>query len=152
MTDTIEKKPKAPALNFAHCKQADFERTVHAVCPPYGIEFATLLEPSYWAHVAAMFKPRDRIEVYPEDGSYYAELFVVAAGRQWAKVVELRKVDLNAGAAIPVPAAEFVVNWGGPSHKHRVIRKSDNTVLKSGFSTPEEANAWLADYQKALAA
>ena len=69
------------------------------------------------------------------------------AGLAWITV--LRKHDLQASEPVPLDLGEHEVNWGGPHNKHRVVRKSDKEVIKSGFGTKEEAQLWLADHLKA---
>ena len=54
-------------------------------------------------------------------------------------------------APAPVAEAEFEVGWGGPAHKHRVIRKSDRSPVKTGFDTREQAEQWVRNHMKAVA-
>lgn len=59
---------------------AEYARNIFVVTPEHGTPFEDILKPSYWLHVAdtvsMRLRPYDRIEVRPEDGSYFAELIV----------------------------------------------------------------------------
>lgn len=120
--------------------------------------FEDLLKPECWAHVAQLLRPGYRIEVLAEDGSYFAELLVVSAGRLWAKVAVLRKIDLTeAVGEAPAQGADTVMSimWSGPHSKFRVIRQNASggkDVMRDGFETREEASVWMAEHIKALAA
>ncbi len=130
---------------------AEQMRNIWYVTPEVNTPFEALLDPKYWAHVSAKFRPRDRIEVDAEDGSYFAELLVVDAGRLFAKVVVLRKHEL-----VPVEiqdlSPDFEVKWAGPHAKWRVVRKKDRGSLKDGFENRQDAEMYLASHLKAIAA
>ena len=57
-------------------KQADYLRTAWAVTPPAGTALKDVLSPESWAHVAAVLRPRDVIEIMPEDSEWYSLLIV----------------------------------------------------------------------------
>lgn len=134
-------------------KLAESVRRTHVVTPHHGTTLEEVMKPEYWAHIAAELKAGSHIEVVAEDGSWFAELFVVHAERLWAKMALLRKVDLVATATEVNPAdfEEFYVKWSGPVSKFRVHRKKDKEVLRDNFETADAANAWLADHKKAMA-
>ena len=132
-------------------KFAEHERNQWFVVPEEGTPFEALLDPAYWAHVSAKFKPCDIIEIHAEDGAYYGRLLVQDAGKLYAKVaklehVELDKVDVVQGG---VALVGHEVKWRGPIHKWCVVRGID--VLKEGMQK-SEAIAWLGQYGKTLAA
>lgn len=144
-----------PPLRF---KQAEYERTIYRCVPEAGTSLGTLLEPPFWAHVAAKLKPYDRIEVIAEDNAYFAELLVLETGRMWAKVRMLTHVMLDAGHGeddAMIAAAEgdpeYRIEFKGPHRKHVVVRNSDDAVVKEGISTKGEASQWLRDHIKSLA-
>lgn len=130
---------------------AEHMRNIWYVTPEPNTPLDALLEPKYWAHVSAKFRPRDRIEVDAEDGSYFAELIVADAGRLFAKVNLLRKYELT-----PVEMKEispdFEVRWAGPHAKWRVVRKSDRGLIKEGFENRQEAEMYLQSHVRAMAA
>src|SRR5690349_16586133 len=89
-------------LKEARFKRAENERTIWTATVEAGIPFEDVLKPEFWAHIASkMYNPPhrtgwgDRIEVYPDDMTYYAELFVHDAGPNWAKVSVLQKHDFG---------------------------------------------------------
>lgn len=130
---------------------AQHMRNIWYVTPEYGTPVEALLEPQFWAHVSAKMKPRDRIEVDAEDGSYFVELRVEDAGRLFAKVVVLRRVDLS-----PTEAAEqstdYKVMWAGPHAKWRIVRAVDKGLVKDGLESRQAAELYLASHVKAMAA
>ena len=129
---------------------ADSNRNVWSIVPEVGTPYSALSDASYWSHIADKLRPFDRIEVYAEDGAYWAELLVISAARLSAKVIELRKKDLDGVGMVSEPG--FEVQWKGPHHKHAVVRMKDKTALQSGFASKEDAMAWLASNSKTLAA
>ena len=138
-------------LQPARLKFAEHERNLWFVVPEAGTPFEALLDPAYWAHVSAKFKPCDEITINAEDGAYYARLLVQDAGKLYAKVaqieyVELDKVEVTQGG---VALEGHFVKWRGPIHKWCVLRGID--VLKEGM-TKAEATGWLQQYSKTLAA
>lgn len=109
-----------------------------------------VLEPSYWAHVAAQMDPLDHVEVRAEDGSWIAYLIVSFCERNYAKMVVDRVVKLETSKAAPVASIKHKVEWKGPVNKFAVIRVSDSQMIKFGFRTKDLAYAALQDHEKAL--
>lgn len=148
---TVAAKPFTGKLATKRMKLAEQVRNVWTIVPEYGVPYEAIVkDPAFLSHVSSQLRPFDRIEVLPEDGSYFAELLVRSAGRQFAVLAELRKVDLA-----PVKMdndARFQVTYQGAHSKHVVIRIRDRSVLKDGFDTAEDAHAWLATNVKSLAA
>lgn len=132
-------------------KFAENERNQWFVVPEAGTDFDALLDPAYWAHVSAKFKPCDIIEVHAEEGSYYGRLLVQDAGKLYAKVAKLEYVELDKVEVTQSNPAltGHEVKWRGPIHKWCVVRGPD--VLKEGLQK-SEAHAWLGQYSKTLAA
>lgn len=141
-----------PLLRESRVKLAEYARQRHHVVPEDGTKFEDLLKEEYWAAVAYMFKPCDLIEVHAEDGSYYAELYVRACGRNWAKVAVINKVMLEPISAAKATRPEFEAAWKGPSRKFSVVRVSDNEIIRDGFDTREQAEEYIRGHIKALAA
>jgi hypothetical protein len=131
---------------------AEHMRNIWYVTSEHGTPLETLLDPKYWAHVSAKFKPRDRIEVDSEDGSYFIELMVMDAGRLYAKVEVLRKHEFKPVEVSAGHDDDFEVKWGGRHVKWRVIRKKDRAVLKDGLEDRSAGEVWLAGHAKAVAA
>lgn len=140
-----------PLLRESRVKLAEYARQRHHVVPEEGTKFEDILKEEYWAAVAYMFKPCDIIEVHAEEGSYYAELYVRASGRNWAKVAVLNKTALEPIEA-QVTRPEFEVLWKGPARRFSAIRVSDGEILKDGFETREQAVDYIKDHTRAVAA
>jgi hypothetical protein len=130
---------------------AEHMRNVWYVTPEYGTPVEALLEPQFWAHVSAKMRPRDRIEVDAEDGSYFVELRVEDAGRLFAKVVVLRRVDLVVAEAVE-QLPDYKVMWAGPHAKWRIVRAVDKGLVKDGLETRQAAELYLTSHVKAMAA
>lgn len=119
--------------------------------PEVATSFEDLFRPEYWAHVAATVLAGDRIEALAEDMSYFAELLVVDASRNWVKVKLLRKVELTEEEAEPlVVDEEYEVKWRG-NRRWSVVRRVDGAVLQENLASKAEGYAWLADHQKKVA-
>ncbi len=151
MTD----EKKRPALKEDRFKLAEQERNVWAVVPTHGTPFEALADSAYWSHCARKLAIGDLIEVRAEDATYYGELLVMDVGPQWARVQAINFVQL-AEAEEEVGAASvhhgLRAKWNGPHDKFVVIRDSDKTILRTGFTKKDEANAWIAGHAKSMAA
>lgn len=150
-----EKAKERPPLHPSRMQLAEHRRQIWHIVPEHGTALTDLLNPAYWSHISRQMKPTDRIEVSAEDGSYFAELIVIDAGLQFAKVAVLREVKLETTESPEASAAIMKghkVEWSGPHTKFRVLRESDRKVLKDGFGNRSDANAWLAGHAKAMAA
>lgn len=144
-------KPARKALQ-GRLAEAAYQRNEWRYTAEAGTTINEILDPQYWAHVAANFKPHDIIEVIPEDGSWYARLIVLTNARLWAKVFLLQKADLEKALA-DTPATDdetHEVKWMGAIEKHAVIRKADKALIKGGFTTKLEAHTWLDSYLKSI--
>lgn len=129
----------------------------YAVVLPEAVSLDDALKPEYWAHVGPKLKQHDIVRLIPEDGSYFAEAIVLAAGKGYARLKVLRHEVLfgndNAEAdSVAAPAlVELYVKWQGPHAKWAVIRKSDSEKLRDGFSDKGEAERWMGDHLRSLA-
>lgn len=129
----------------AKIKPAAYVRNIHVATPAAGTKLEDVLKPEYWVHVAKQFHVSDRIEVIPEDHSFYAELYVASVSSAGLKVVKFvhHDFDIEALFSEPEDVSMYVV-WRGATAKHCVLRKSDKHVLKEGFNSKAEANEWIA--------
>lgn len=148
---------------FSPAREANFRTSSDFMFPetsylaPVGTPFAHLLRPEYWSNLKKLM-PGCTIVVLAEDGSYRATLYVDRVGQGYAQVLPLEHHDLTAlraKAVKPESSAEgkkYLIEHAGPATKWRVVRLSDSHVLKQGLDTENDAQAWLRDYTKALAA
>jgi hypothetical protein len=141
-------KKVAPRLTVDRFKEAEYTRRVWSMTPAENTEVDHLLKPEYWSLVAAKLNPTDRIEVVAEDNSWFADLLVISAGGNWAKVKLLRHVPLNDSEDdANLGSSQFKVMYGGVKAKHKVVRNADNVVMKDGFPTKAEAIKWMQEYE-----
>lgn len=120
------------ALTESGFKLAEFQRNVYLASPAAGVTLDDMKKPDYWANLGHILRPGDRIEVLPEDFTFFAELIVRDAGQLFAMVETLRCVTFD-GEVAPVEAGAYRVQWAGPAHKFRVVRTSDGAVIQTGF-------------------
>jgi hypothetical protein len=150
---------RAIKLPPARMRLAEFVRSVHAITPEVGVTREDFKRPDFWGNVSNMLKPNDRIEVVAQDGEFFAEFLVVSCGKQFAKVVELRYVEL--AEHMPedneerfdvnsLAAGDYEIKYGNNEDKFRVIRKSDKEILHKGSATKAEAGKWLDEYLVAM--
>lgn len=142
-------------LKESRIKRAEFDNTVWAVAIEANTPYAKLFEPEFWANitVARNMKIGDELKIFPDEGHYFARLYVRDVGPKWAKVAELYKVEfegaqLTSGEEV---ASGFKIEYRGRVDKHAVIRTKDNEVVHRGANSPADAQTWLREYSKALA-
>ena len=146
-----ENKATARKLSGPRMKEESFVRTTYVATPEHGTSVDDLKCSEYWAHVAPQLKPGDLVHVFPEDGTFWAEILVLAVSRAAAQVKVLRDYTLTSKAEAPEENAEFELKFAGPVAKWRVIRLSDGEVMKDGM-TKEEGQKYLDAHIKAMAA
>lgn len=144
---TVE-KPKRK-LHPTCLREAAVARNVWSVIPPDGTGYDEMFRPEFWSHVAKQMRSGDIIEATAEDGSWFAQLYVLAVASQSVAVVELRRIDLQ-DANLPDVDARFAIAWKGPALKYCVIRISDNSRIYDKIETRAAAQEQLAGYLKAL--
>lgn len=121
---------------------------------PEGTDRSALFDEEYWAHVARQLKPGHEIKVVAEDGSWWMHLYVRVVDRNRARVQVLHEVELGD----TVPLAEipqdnpFEVKWRGPAAKWGVVRKSDGEVIKDHLPERADANRYISEKLRTLAA
>lgn len=136
------------ALIDPRCKEASFVRNIWVATPDVKTPYEHVLKQEFWVHVAHKMKPMDRIEVHAEDGSYFAELMVIDAGKAFAKVAEMRKINFTRHE-VGVDSDDYDVSFI-PAKRWRVIRKSDKQVMAEELPTKDEAMLWIANHKKTV--
>lgn len=139
----------ARTLTEARIGLAEERRQDWVVNAEEGTTMAQVMDPQYWAHVSARMQPFDRIDVRLETGEWMAELLVITTGRNWAQVHMLALHELVERTEVMPVAAKHQVVWKGPQRKHVVVRLSDQQPVQEGFSTKNEAQAWVTEHEKA---
>jgi hypothetical protein len=113
----------------------------------------TILNPAYWGNVSGQLRPRDRIEAWCEDGTWFSELVVLEVGRAYVRVWQLTHYKLTTTDVAQSQDARlrgFEVYWRGHHHKFSVKRLSDNEVIHTGEPDRNAANTWVTEHLKAL--
>lgn len=113
--------------------------------PEFGTPAEALLNPAYWAHVSAQLRRRDVITALAEDNSYWSELLVLDAGKLFAKVVQLRCIQITQAQMLNVEVPDgFEIKFRGPK-LWSVLRGKD--VLVEG-KDKAGAEQWLKEHLK----
>lgn len=105
--------------------------------------------PAYWSNVSNYFRIPAEITIIAEDGTWKKWATVHAADRNWAKVT----IDYSKEYSKTTPRTDdptMEVEWAGPNHKWRVLRKSDGDVLSKGHQTRDQAETWVKSHSEAL--
>jgi hypothetical protein len=133
-------------LQPSRIQLAEHKRNVFFVQPEPATPFEMLKSSAHWAHVSAQFRPGDRIEVFPPERTYFAELIVLDAGKLFAKVAVLRHERLTDAEddIRQLSMGAHRVTWHGEAMQWVVIRGTD--VLKHSM-TKDEAIAIMHKYE-----
>lgn len=124
----------------------------HATVEP-NVTREHLLDPKFWQHVAPNFRQGTRIEVVTDDMKYYCELMVIAAGKNWAKVKELRYADLTIIDKFienQIKMDQFRVEWKGPALKNCIVRVEDSEIIKDQIQDYDSAVKYMKEYVKTI--
>lgn len=116
-----------------------------------------LIEPSYWSHVSYRLRPYDEITVRSDDGTLYARYLVLACDRLWARVEELEwkrltSADVSMSQAAAMARAGYEIKHMGPHLLWCVLRKSDQSRIKSGEPSERDAENWIRQHIRAVGA
>lgn len=142
---------RSPKIHPSRFKLAEHVVNTYCITVEPGTPVDALQDPAFWSHVSKMLRPGDEIKVRTDDGAYAALLFVKDVAHQSALVVPLWHIDLSKVEELQA-ADEYEVEWAGPHHKFRVIRKSDRTVIQAGFDNKQAAIAHMAGHIRSMAA
>jgi TusA-related sulfurtransferase len=137
------------SLNPNALIDAEFSRRVYCVNVLPSTTVEDLVNPNFWTHVAMKLRPGDMIEVLSDDKAFCAKLVVRSARRLDATVSLVYWKDLEI-ADVSQIASEYEIVFRGAKSRWSILKGSD--VLKSCFDTRNQAEAYLADHLKAIAA
>jgi hypothetical protein len=144
---------RAPKINDAKFKASHYVQKNFIATPDYGITLEQVMDEAYWGNVARELKAGYTIEVMPEGLPYYAKLIVIHSDEKTRAVVKLLQFTDLVNEA-PKPELQAIVKEVAIGSKFkaerngrwfRVIRQADQEVMKSGFPTMAEAEAWAAE-------
>jgi len=148
----------ADRMKLSEHNTASFDIILHA-----GTEPDDILPVAFWSHLAHTFEAAKQrgdviLNVKTEDEKWRAQLEVVQAGQNWARVVFFTTEDgkrlitnlggLQAQKIVFLPG--HTVNYAGIFAKWRVVRESDGRVLSDKHNTEGDAYAWLSNYAKSI--
>jgi hypothetical protein len=150
MSDKEEKK-RSVQISPGRMKLSQYERQEWVANAPEGCIVDDIKKQDFWALMAHLMKPYDRIEVRADDGSWLAELVVIGCGRNWAKVSVLNHYKLDDASDEMKDDAEYSIAFKGPQKKWCVIRNSDDAYIREGIGSKQEAQAAMEE-QKDVAA
>jgi len=144
-------KPTKRMLAEGKFALASYATNRWSVTLEHGVSYERVFEPDYWSHVARKMRIGDIVELHAEDATFFAELYVVAAHRLAAKVVELRRIELAASAGEEVESP-YLVKWLGPAGQWGIKRLADNQTMQKGFASQADAEVAKAQLLRTLAA
>ena len=148
-------EPSKIKLNAMRFGLADGKRnTWHAVVPA-GVPYSSVFDPIFWSHCASRgpMQPGDWVEVRDDENTYVSLLVVRDVGPAWAKVIQFGEVcSLDAGDEKLPESAEYDVRFKGPHLKWCVIRLKDNVTMTEGIKLKVDAQRWLVDNMRSIAA
>lgn len=127
---------------------AEYQRNDWVVTAEQGTTTDDIINPIYFAHMAAMMKPYDHIEVRVDDGTWIADLLVLQIERNWARVKLMNYHELAVVDEVNTAPSSYEAVWKGPHLKWSVLRKSDKANIKPGFNDRVGAEAAMRDLER----
>ncbi len=142
-----DKAPRKKALQ-ARFAAAQGARNIHRYIMPREDQLADLLETDYWGHVQARFNVNDRIEVNPDDGSFYAELMVRSTTFGYVVTAVINFVEFDGPVNKLTVPEEYLIKFDGPYLKWQV--KRFDQVMVEKLETKDLAQTWLKNHLRDL--
>ncbi len=141
------------SLTLDRLRPAEAEIRQMLVTAPEGATIDDVLKPEFWAIAGRQLKVGDEITVRADDETFYAKVLVRQCGNTWAKVHLLHLTDLKPqDVKISGDTLPYTAEWAGGHTKFRIRRASDNAIVSQGHATKAEANTWITEHMKTLAA
>lgn len=142
-------RKQSPILMPDRMGLAEHKRQDWVVEIPVGLTLEDVMQPGYWAHVAAQMDPLDTVQCRWEDGSLIAWFVVKFCERNYATLVLDRKLELGQEREVPQQTMKHKVEWKGPVLRFCVIRMSDQQVIHEGEREKQAAYNWMIEHEKA---
>lgn len=146
----MEQVKRRLVIKPSQCKEESYLARHHRVIADVGYVLEDYLDPNIWASIAPTINPHDIINIVCEDGSWFAQVFVVSAARQWIKVEVLIYKEFKDSTEEPGADQEYAVQWKGPVRRFCIVRVKDNSCVTENIQTKEEAIRACNDYITAL--
>jgi hypothetical protein len=153
-TAQAEPKPRAISLDSHRLKDIEFQRLVMGCYPPKEHTIEDMKRPEYWAAVAGKLRPWNHIEVYSEDGTWYAELLVLAVERAHAVVHVLAYHSLSTSDVVMTSLAgssKYEIRHT-PGLQWHIIRRADRHIVRDQMARREDAEFALTEHLKTVPA
>lgn len=152
-TNVVRKAAMPSSMAFPRSRVQPLRsaRNAWAFDAPTGLDPYECESYERWKNFSANFRPGDTIEVWAEDGAYWAKLLVLRADGHGAKVrvIDVFLID-QPESDKEVPVDGYIVEYAGPFHKWRFRRESDDAIIGKEFGSREIAMSELQSYLKAL--
>lgn len=130
----------------------EFMRNIWCVKVENETDPATLTDWGVWVTVSHLFKPNDRLEIMPDDATWFSEFIVRNVEGNRVALAEIRMVKFS-DAAIPTEeTGGYLIKWRGPARRFGVVLKSSGELTRDGFATKGDAFAFIMDTKRNFAA
>lgn len=149
---TEAKKRFVQQLELTRFKGAEFARADFVAIAHANTQPEDLLAPGYWAHVASHLRPRAHVEVWADDGTWYAEVLVLEVGRAYARTYLKEQITFdtrNSAEALTIEIGGYRVLYRGEFARWSVVRVADNAVVREELGSQGEAVDWVNERIKA---
>lgn len=142
-------KGMTPGLHSSRLKLTEGARQGWTVDVLSGTGLDTLLEPTYWRHIAYQLKTNDFVECLWEDGTREV----------WLRVQFISPVGVKVSVILDVPheapdnvvlSDNYLVDWKGPGQRWAVLRTDTKAIVKDGFHLKSEAFSFLANHLREM--
>lgn len=149
------RSPYATMLNENRMKPAGQFSVERDVCIPEGVTLEDIMKYEYWKQCSKQLGVRDKLRVFADNNSFYAEFLVIAnepgVGSQVHPLIIADIKRAAEGIELPKEADNYLVENKG-FLGWCVIRKSDDTILSKNNDSELDARRELVGILKAKTA
>lgn len=132
-------------------REAGVKVNTYEIVPREDTPIEHLTQPEFWANVAAKLIPFSTVIVVPSDGTFYAEMVVRAAGRNWAQLVFKNGYPMIFEEAPRSDARDDHLEvFHHPSRGWIVRHKETLRVYKDHLPNEDDAIRVKADYYRVI--
>ena len=108
-------------------------------------------DPVFWHNVSKRLNPRDRIEVWAVDGSWFGEFRVIFADEREARLQKVHRADVDVNLTSNLgDDPEYTAEWVSPPVRYGVRRKADNVIVARNCNTLADAQLWIMKRRKTV--
>jgi hypothetical protein len=128
----------------ANIQRQDYARDVWVLTAANIIRPADLENKEFWINLVDL-KTGDRIEVMPEDGSWFSEVMVRRVVGREIKIGVINHVKFDDAVVPSESVGEYEIKWLGKVKRFGIMNP-DNTVFRDGFQTRSDAREFLSEH------